>query len=156
MVKRSFLGIIIALSFVCSFTDQNHHYKEDLILFAFRANKQNGEIDAAIEKLRSQHDHSRNLLSSIFQALNGYYLGSNESTLLLNFNLTQYREELAKRIHVEDKIFYPLVEATIFETEHEALIEEFQKIETRDNQGTRDAYIGQIEQMKACSQPLSR
>ncbi len=44
-----------AVRFTLNFTNRFHHYKEEIVMFGLLAQKKEGEIDAEIGCLRSQH-----------------------------------------------------------------------------------------------------
>ena len=98
-----------AVSFTLGFTNKFHHYKEEIVMFGLLAQKQEGEIDAEIERLRSQHAALHDYMNEISQSLDAYSKIVDSEVRRLHRNLSEYIETLRRHIQAENKIFYPLV-----------------------------------------------
>ncbi len=122
-----------ALTFAREFADSYHHYKEEYVMFARLAQKNDGAIDAEVELLRNQHEQGRNHLQKISDSLDGYFSGLNEPTRLLHRNLDDYIKMLRPHIHVEDVVFYPMVEKIFTEDEAADLLSEFKRFGEKNN-----------------------
>ena len=105
--------------------DRYHHFKEEHLLFTRLAAKKSGEIDAEIEVLRKQHDRSRNYWSEIGAALDGYARGEPIPTSTILESLAAYAALLRQHMHVEDHVFFPLVEKELSPTELDSVLQEF-------------------------------
>ena len=116
-----------ATRFTLDFTNKFHHYKEEIVMFGLLAQKHQGEIDAEIERLRSQHATLHDYMTEISQSLEAYSKNAESEVRRLHRNLSDYIETLRRHIHAEDKIFYPLVEKTLTSNEMLGLTEEFDK-----------------------------
>jgi len=116
-----------ALQFIRDFVQTFHHFKEEHVMFVQLAQKKHGEIDAQIDALKSQHEHARELVSGMVNALDGYADGDDVQTGRLLENLVSYSAFLQRHIHREDHVFYPLVANTLDETEMNGLLVEFKR-----------------------------
>lgn len=138
-----------AADFAHDFADTFHHFKEELVLFNYLAQKKDGQIDGQIEALRFEHDRGRDHISEIRNALEGYARGEEIQTTILLENLASYIHLLRHHIHKEDHEFYPLAAQAIPAAEMQAIAEEFGRQE--DKSGGRAFAQGQdmISQMGA-------
>lgn len=122
-----------SLKFAREFADSYHHYKEEYVMFARLAQKNDGAIDAEVELLRNQHEQGRNHLQNIAASLNGYCDALNEPTRRLHRNLEDYVKMLRPHIHVEDVVFYPMVERVFSDDEGADLLKEFSRYGEKHN-----------------------
>ena len=116
-----------AVRFARTFADTYHHIKEEHVMFVRLAQKKSGEIDGQIEALRHQHERSRNHISAIHDALDGYAEGKPIQTDDLLENVAAYVALLRSHIHREDHVFFPMVKETLTEEEEQLLEAEFEK-----------------------------
>jgi hemerythrin-like domain-containing protein len=136
-----------AVSFTLNFTNKFHHYKEEIVMFGLLAQKHQGEIDAEIERLRSQHDALHDYMNEISQSLDAYSKDVESEVRRLHRNLSEYIETLRRHIHAENKIFYPLVAETLTSQEMQGLTEEFQKYAANAGPDAMQTYGVVIEEM---------
>lgn len=132
--KREFFDR--SLDFVQDFINKYHHFKEEYVMFGRLAQKKEGDLDAQIEALRNQHDHTRNFIVEISNYLDGYSKGEEFHTTKLLENLAAYISTLRRHMVKEDHIFYPMVEKELSDKEHQSLLSEFQKEEKKSGGDT--------------------
>ncbi len=116
-----------AVTFTREFTNEFHHYKEEIVMFGLLAQKHEGAIDAEIERLRSQHEALHNYMSEISSSLDAYSQDSDSETRRLHRNLSDYIHTLRGHIVAENRIFYPMVVKTLTDDEKDVLLSEFEK-----------------------------
>jgi hemerythrin-like domain-containing protein len=125
-----------AVEFVRTFVDGRHHFKEEYLMFGKLAAKHRSELDAEIEALRNQHDHGREYVSEMANALDGYGKGKDAQVTIMLENLAAYTTMLRHHIQREDRIFYPMVEETLTQEEMDDLAELYAK---EDEKAGKDA-----------------
>lgn len=136
-----------AIRFTLDFTNQFHHYKEEIVMFGILAQKRQGEIDAEIERLRNQHHSLHDYMNEISKSLDAYSENIGSEVRRLHRNLSDYIETLRRHIHAEDKIFYPMAAKTLTEDEMQWLKEEFDKFAAKEGPDAKKVYQGLIEEM---------
>jgi hemerythrin-like domain-containing protein len=138
-----------AVNFTLNFTNKFHHYKEEIVMFGLLAQKHQGDIDAEIERLRSQHAALHDFMTEISQSLDGYSDNLDSEVRRLHRNLSDYIETLRRHIHAEDKIFYPLVTKTLSADEMDGLLEEFKKYDAETGIDITKVHEKMIDEMAA-------
>jgi len=116
-----------AVDFARNYVDKYHHFKEEYLMFGRLAEKHQSELDAEIEALRQQHEHSREFVSEMANALDGYAKGKDAQITIMLENLASYTTLLRHHIHREDNVFYPMVERDLSQQELDDLAELFEK-----------------------------
>jgi len=119
-----------AVNFTLNFTNKFHHYKEEIVMFGLLAQKHEGEIDAEVERLRSQHEALHNFMHEISISLEAYSQNAQSEVRRLHRNLSEYIDVLRRHIHAEDKVFYPLVAKTLTAEEMENMAVRFEQYAT--------------------------
>jgi len=117
----------LAAEFAREVADRSHHFKEEHLLFARLAAKKKGTIDGQIEMLRNQHDRARNYWAEIVKSLDGYAQKQPIQTSTVLESVAAYVAVLRQHMHLEDHVFYPLVEKTLSREELDAVLAEFEK-----------------------------
>jgi hemerythrin-like domain-containing protein len=115
------------LEFARTFTDSFHHFKEEHVLFMILAQKRQGELDAQLDALRYQHERSRELISNMSKALEGYAAQDPSKTADLLENMSAYASLLRHHIHTEDHVFYPMADKALTDEQMDAVAQEFTK-----------------------------
>lgn len=128
-VPRSFFDS--AIEFFRTFTDRYHHFKEEHILFVRLAQKKKGEVDAALDSLRHEHERGRGVVSEIENSLDGYEQADPVYTERLMESLEAYTTLLRHHIHTEDHLFFPMARDELTDDEKKMLVEEFEKERAR-------------------------
>lgn len=136
-----------AMRFTLDFTNKFHHYKEEIVMFGLLAEKKEGEIDAELERLRSQHAALHDYMNQISQSLDAYGKNIDAEVRRLHRALSEYIETLRRHIHAENKIFYPLVVKTLSEDEMKWLMGEFDKFAAKEGRDATREYAGLIDEM---------
>jgi hemerythrin-like domain-containing protein len=116
-----------AVDFARNYVDKYHHFKEEYLMFGRLAEKHQSELDAEIEALRHQHEHSREFVSEMANALDGYAKGKDAQITIMLENLASYTTLLRHHIHREDNVFYPMVERDLSQQELDDLAELFRQ-----------------------------
>jgi hemerythrin-like domain-containing protein len=116
-----------AVEFGRTFVDKYHHFKEEYLMFGRLAEKHKSEIDAEIEALRSQHEHSREFVSEMANALDGYAKGKDAQVTIMLENLAAYTTLIRHHIHREDQVFFPMAANDLTQSEQDELSELFVK-----------------------------
>lgn len=137
-----------AIDFTRKFTNEFHHYKEEIVMFGLLAQKHEGAIDAEIERLRSQHDALHNYMNEISSALDAYSQDSDSETRRLHRNLNDYINTLRGHIAAENRIFYPMVVKALTDDEKDALLVEFEKYAATAGPETVAKYGNLVAEMR--------
>jgi hemerythrin-like domain-containing protein len=116
-----------AVDFARNFIDKYHHFKEEYLMFTLLAEKHQSELDGEIQALRQQHEHSREFVSEMANALGGYAKGKDAQITIMLENLASYTTLLRHHIYREDNVFYPMVERDLSQQELDDLAELFRK-----------------------------
>lgn len=117
--------------FFSAFADRFHHFKEEFLMFGLLAQKKNGAVDLEIGALRFQHERCRIHLDRIHAALGGYSRKDEIATTTLLENLAAYEALLRRHIHLEDTMFFPMIQGTLTSEEKVHLRDYFQNEEKR-------------------------
>jgi hemerythrin-like domain-containing protein len=136
-----------AVAFTFHFTNKFHHYKEEIVMFGLLAQKQQGEIDAEIERLRNQHSTLHDHMNEISRSLDAYSDNVQSEVRRLHRNLCDYIETLRRHINAENRIFYPVVAKTLTEDEMRSLAEEFEKYAAKESPNAMKRHRILIEEM---------
>jgi hemerythrin-like domain-containing protein len=116
-------------------------------MFGLLAQKKEGEIDAELERLRSQHAALHDYMNEISQALDAYSKNIDSEVRRLHRALSEYIETLRRHIHAENRIFYPLVAKTLSKDEMQWLMGEFDKYAAKEGPDATKQYGDIIEEM---------
>lgn len=114
-----------AIPFFKQYADQYHHYKEEFLMFGFLAQKKEGLLDLEIGSLRHQHEIGRKFLTRVETSLNGYEMKNEIAVTSLLENLAGFCSILSRHIHMEDHLFFPMVEDELTIDEKKRLSEQF-------------------------------
>ena len=125
-----------AVDFSRSFIDKRHHFKEEYLMFGRLAERHQSEIDAEIEALRHQHDHGREFISEMGNALDGYSKGKDAQVTIMLENLASLVTLYRHHIHREDHVFFPMVEKDLPQEELDDLAALFAKEDEKTGRGT--------------------
>jgi hemerythrin-like domain-containing protein len=136
-----------AVGFTFHFTNKFHHYKEEIVMFGMLAQKHEGEIDAEIERLRSQHSALHDYMNEISRSLDAYSENMESEVRRLHRNLSDYIETLRRHVNAENTIFYPLVAKTLSGDEMQWLAEEFEKYAAKEGPDAMKRHQVLIEEM---------
>ena len=136
-----------AVSFTLNFTNKFHHYKEEIVMFGLLAQKHQGEIDAEIERLRSQHHALHDYMNEISHSLDAYSENIDSEVRRLHRNLSDYIETLRRHVNAENQIFYPLVRKALTRDEMRWLAEEFEKYAAKEGPGAMKEYEALVDEM---------
>jgi len=136
-----------AVSFTFNFTNKFHHYKEEIVMFGMLAQKHQGEIDAEIERLRSQHHALHDYMNEISHSLDAYSENIDSEVRRLHRNLSDYIETLRRHVNAENQIFYPLVRKALTGDEMRWLAEEFEKYAAKEGPGAKKEYEALVDEM---------
>ncbi len=137
-----------AITFTRKYTNEFHHYKEEIVMFGLLAQKHGGAIDAEIERLRSQHDALHNNMNEISSALDAYSQGSDTETRRLHRNLSDYINTLRGHIAAENRIFYPMVVKALTDDEKVMLLAEFEKYAAETGPEAVEEYGNLVTEMR--------
>jgi hemerythrin-like domain-containing protein len=124
------------VEFARTFVDKRHHFKEEYLMFGRLAERHQSELDAQIESLRNQHDHGREYVSEMANALDGYAKGKDAQVTIMLENLASFTSMLRNHIHREDHVFYPMVEKDLPQEELDELAELFVKEDEKAGRGS--------------------
>ncbi len=125
-----------AVTFHKKFAYDFHHVKEEHMMFVRLAQKKGGAWDGQIESLRHQHETTRNYMSAIAGALDGYEQGNDAKTSVILENLVAFNSMLKDHIHTEDHVFFPMVQKEFTQDEETQLQAEFEKIRLKVGEDT--------------------
>jgi hemerythrin-like domain-containing protein len=125
-----------AVDFHRRFANEFHHVKEEHMMFVRLAQKKGGAWDGQIESLRHQHETTRDYMSAIASALDGYEQGNEAKTSVILENLVAFNAMLKDHIHTEDHVFFPMVQKEFTKDEEAQLEAEFEKIRMKVGENT--------------------
>jgi hemerythrin-like domain-containing protein len=125
-----------AVEFSRTFIDKRHHFKEEYLMFGRLAERHQSELDAEIEALRQQHDHGREFISEMGNALDGYGKGKDAQVTIMVENLAALVTLYRHHVHREDHVFFPMVEKDLPKEELDDLGELFVKEDEKAGRGT--------------------
>jgi len=125
-----------AVDFARTFIDKRHHFKEEYLMFGRLAERHQSELDAQIEALRHQHDHGREFISEMANALDGYAKGKDAQVTIMIENLASLVTLYRHHIHREDHVFFPMVENDLSQEELDDLGGLFAKEDEKSEHGT--------------------
>lgn len=137
------------LDFSKNFMNKYHHYREEYILFLKLAEKKGGSIDPQVVSLRDQHERSRNLVSQIKGALNGYQKGDEVATSQLAENVGYYVSLERQHVNRENHVFYPMAAEAFSDDEMAAFDVEFQKIDEKQGSDSYKNAVKLVESIEA-------
>ncbi len=135
------------VEFARTYVDKRHHFKEEYLMFGRLAEIHRSDLDAEIEALRQQHDHGREFVSEMANALDGYSKGKDAQVTIMLENLAPYTTMLRHHILREDRVFYPMVVEELSREEMDDLAALYTKEDEKPERGT-------IEGMEALAQEL--
>ncbi len=136
------------VDFARTFVDKRHHFKEEYLMFGRLAEKHQSELDAEIEALRHQHDHGREFVSEMANALDGYSKGKDAQVTIMLENLASYTTMLRHHIIREDRVFYPMVQESLSKDEMDELADLYVKEDEKAGQDTLERMRGLVREMK--------
>lgn len=136
-----------AVDFARTFVDKRHHFKEEYLMFGRLAERHQSELDAEIEALRHQHEHGREFVSEMANALDGYSKGKDAQVTIMLENLASYTTMLSHHIHREDHVFYPMVEKDLSREELDELAELFVKEDEKTGHATLERMRGLVHDL---------
>lgn len=125
-----------AVEFARTFADRFHHFKEEQVMFVRLAQKKGGDIDGKIDMLKYQHDRGRNFVNDMANSLDGYEGDDHIKVTSLLESMAAYISLLRHHIHMEDHVFFPMVESSMSEEEKQGLLTEFDKEEKKSGERT--------------------
>lgn len=137
------------VEFARTFVDKRHHFKEEYLMFGRLAEKHQSELDAEIEALRQQHDHGREFVSEMANALDGYSKGKDAQVTIMLENIAPYTTMLRHHILREDRVFYPMVEETLSQEELDDLAALYVKEDEKAGQDTFERMRGLVDELRA-------
>jgi hemerythrin-like domain-containing protein len=137
------------VDFARNFVDKRHHFKEEYLMFGKLAEKHQSELDAEIEALRQQHDHGREYVSEMANALDGYGQGKDAQVTIMLENLAPYTTMLRHHIHREDTVFYPMVEEALSQEELDDLAALYAKEDEKLGQDAMERVRGLVDELGA-------
>jgi hemerythrin-like domain-containing protein len=138
-----------AVDFARTFIDKRHHFKEEYLMFGRLAEKHYSELDAEIEALRQQHDHGREFISEMGNALDGYSKGKDAQVTIMIENVAALVTLYRHHVHREDHVFFPMVEKDLTQEELDDLAVLFAKEDEKAERGT-------LERMQQLADELVR
>jgi len=136
------------LEFSKKFMNKYHHHREEYILFIKLAEKKGGSIDPQIVSLRDQHERSRNLVSQIKEALNGYKSGDEVATSKLAENVGYYVSLERHHVNRENHVFYPMVKEIFSDSDMAECDVEFKKVEEKQGDAFKNG-VALVEAIEA-------
>jgi hemerythrin-like domain-containing protein len=125
-----------AVEFSRTYIDKRHHFKEEYLMFGRLAEKHQSELDAEIEALRQQHDHGREFISEMGNALDGYGKGKDAQVTIMIENVAALVTLYRHHVHREDQTFFPMVEKDLSQEELDDLGELFVKEDEKGERGS--------------------
>jgi hemerythrin-like domain-containing protein len=125
------------LRFARGFMDEYHHFKEEDVMFALLAKKEDGDIGDELALLRNQHDLGRALVNEMAYAVEGYGVDESIKTALMLKGLAAFTSLLREHIQLEERLIFPLARRVFTPEERDALREQYESERRRFG---RDAF----------------
>ncbi len=121
-----------SLDFFRTLVIQQHHIKEEHLMFGLLGQKRNRSIDYHIEVINHQHNHGRAMIYELAQALEECSEGDNYPTEKLMEYTSNYASLLRKQLQTEDYIVYPMAEKELTDEEMKSFEKVFQREEAKN------------------------
>lgn len=139
-----------SLDFLRNFADKCHHGKEETALFPAMA-KAGVPVDRGpIGVMLAEHEEGRGYIRAMVDALDAVRQGDYSKREALARNARAYADLLAQHIQKEDKILFPLGDRMLSDADQEALIAEFDRIESEHmGPGVHERYHQMIDELDA-------
>ena len=143
---RFFAGTAV---FITNFTDGNHHYKEEAILFPALVENGLSKETGPVAVMLAEHAEGRRLNQKMKQATERLQTSDDAARNELVQNALSYVKLLRQHIYKEDNILFPMADKVIPADQQQQLTEAFERKEhdeTGDN--VHEKYLGLAERLE--------
>jgi hemerythrin-like domain-containing protein len=129
------------LDFFRNFADRCHHAKEEKHLFVALQERGMSRDVGPIAVMLSEHQHGRNRLKAVAEAINKAKTGDRQALKQVRENLTAYVKLLKEHISKEDNVLFAMAEKVLTPKDQTDLTAAFEKVEAEEmGEGTHEKY----------------
>ena len=134
-----------SLVFVRTFLDENHHGKEERVLFPLM--RRDGFLSELARSLKEDHDESRSLVAAIERTLD-----SGADPDRLSRLVSSFASLIRDHIRREDSMVFDAAEAVMSREDHASLADGFRQVEALALDGARaDALLETLRRVEAAA-----
>lgn len=119
-----------AIDFIRTFADHCHHVKEEDTLFPLLEERGMPRDSGPIGVMLLEHEEGRDYVRGMAAAVEQYAAGDKGAGAAIAENARGYVGLLRDHILKEDTILYPMADNVLSESDQEALVAKFDKLET--------------------------
>lgn len=140
--------LVELLDFIRTFTDQCHHGKEEAFLFPAMEEAGVEIIGGPIGVMLQEHEIGRAHVEQLANAIGRYRAGDRTAAGAIVLNARAYVRHLRQHIEKEDKVLFPMAEASLTPEQDAFLIERFAEVEQdRVGAGRHEAFHEMLDRL---------
>jgi len=136
-----------ATSFFREFADHCHHGKEEELLFPMLEEKGFSKDEGPTAVMRQEHETGRQFVRSMLAELDGAAAGEAEALKDFTEAGLRFVDHLREHIQKEDGCLFSMADGILSAADQEALLQEFQKAETKLGPDVHQTYLGVAERL---------
>jgi hemerythrin-like domain-containing protein len=138
----------LAIEFFAGFADKRHHAKEERCLFPMLAGKKDIIRNGPVKVLTSEHESGRYFIKELREGVAGLAAGESNATSRIRRALFLYAQMLRKHIAKEEEIVFLLAQVLLSDSEIQALVEAFGRLDSASGAGDLEAFLGLVREME--------
>lgn len=146
---RDYRFYLDGVDFIRNYADRFHHAKEEDILFEALIENGMPRANSPVAAMLMEHDLGRGFVAGMEEAATRALNGEAGQEEAIVSNAIGYSELLRDHISKEDGILYPLAERVLPEEKRDAIIEGYQKAESKAAEGLEAHYRAILEGYEA-------
>jgi hemerythrin-like domain-containing protein len=138
------------LDFFHNFADHCHHAKEEKHLFVALQQRGMSREVGPIAVMLSEHQHGRNRVKAVADALNKAKSGDRQALKQVRENLAAYVKLLKEHISKEDNVLFAMAEKVLTPKDQADIMAAFEKVEAEEmGEGTHEKYHKIAQELSA-------
>ncbi len=138
-----------SIDFLRNYADKYHHAKEEVYFLPLLKAKGTRKYKTYTDVVFAEHEHGRAYVAESEEAINSFYAGSKESSLIFHANFTDYILMLRNHINKENRYFINC-EKEFLQDDIETLESEFEKVDKEEmGEGFNNKYLSLLEDIKS-------
>lgn len=115
------------LFYIDEFPERLHHPKETELLFPRVAASATSDVQATLERLNRDHDHSQHAVRDLYHSLMAWELLGEARRLAFSTAITQYVDAYLEHMRLEEQVILPAAEKLFTEADWQALDAAFEQ-----------------------------